>query len=217
MAVLVASVVLLYLLFLVLAVLVIVLYRQFGLVYVGSRRAHEMRGPGIGESAPTGLRVVKPENSELSLELNWSEVSPGGATLLLLGGETCPICHHLLQHLDEASPLILDHIRILFVDKSASDAGFDVPSSVAGRWQHWRSPESSVHDAFDVDVSPFAFVIDDRGVTRAKGIVSTIQSMLALLQEAQISERAVLTAAGPELNAPELNASSPLAAEKQQP
>src|SRR5215471_950265 len=122
MAVLVASVALLYALFLALAVLVIVLYRQFGLVYVGSRRAHEMRGPRIGESAPTGLRVVKPGNSGLSLELNWFEVPPGGATLLLLGGESCPMCHHLLQHLDEASPLIPERIRILFIDKSANDA-----------------------------------------------------------------------------------------------
>lgn len=212
MAVLVASVVLLYVLFLALAVLVIVLYRQFGLVYVGSRRTHEMRGPRIGAPAPTGLRVVKPENSGLSLELNWLEVPPGGATLLLLGGENCPMCHHLLEHLDEASTLIPERIRILFVDKSANDGGFDVPSSVTGRWQHWRSSDDSVHGAFDVDVSPFAFVIDDEGVVLAKGIVSTIQALLALLPEARTAEQAVLTAGAPELNGP-----GPLAAKKQQP
>ncbi|MDQ2814951.1 MAG: hypothetical protein M3Z75_24635 [Actinomycetota bacterium] len=62
MAVLIASVVLLHVLFCALAILVIILYRQFGLVYMGSRRSNELTGPAAGEQAPAGLRVANPES-----------------------------------------------------------------------------------------------------------------------------------------------------------
>ena len=108
MALLVAAVALLYVLHVTLAVLVIVLYRQFGLVYVGSRRSHEMVGPPVGARAPSGLKVFSTEDAEVSLALDWSTVQPGGVTLLLLGGDACPLCDHLLHHLDEDWPTGLD-------------------------------------------------------------------------------------------------------------
>jgi methylamine dehydrogenase accessory protein MauD len=186
MTVLIASVVLLYLLVCALAILVIVLYRQFGLIYVGSRRSLEMTGPPVGARAPEGLRVVSPDSDELSLALDWGVVHTDGVTLLLLGGEACPICEHLLSHLDDDVPPGFEDVRVLFVDKDPGSLPSTVPSSLTGRWQHWRSADGSVHSAFDVDVSPFAIVIDHEGIIRAKGIVSTRQAVKDLLREARL-------------------------------
>jgi hypothetical protein len=186
MAVLIAAVVLLYLLVCVLTVLVIVLYRQFGQVYVGSRRAFEMAGPEVGKPAPTGLRVAGVENDEEHLLLDWQATPAGAGTLLLLGGEFCQACGHLLQHLDESPPSALpDGMRILFVDKPPGLLPTThLPSPSSGRWQHWRSTDDSVHEAFDVEASPFAIIVDGTGIIRAKGITSSPAALPALLEQA---------------------------------
>lgn len=190
MAVLIASVVLLYVLFCALAILVIVLYRQFGLVYMGSRRSNELTGPAAGQSAPAGLRVVSPE-SGASLDLDWSALEPGAAgTLLLLGGESCPVCEHLLHHLNDDLVLDPQVVRVLFIDKNPRGLPGAIPVPRDGRWQHWRSRDGAVQDAFDVEVSPFAFVIDRDGIVRAKGIVSEPPDILGLLTRAGIQAAA---------------------------
>lgn len=184
MPVLIASVVLLYVLFCALAVLVIILYRQFGLVYMGSRRSNELTGPAVGERAPVGLRVISPD-SDASLSLDWSALEPGAAaTLLLLGGESCPVCEHLLHHLNDDLVLDPQAVRVLLVDKNPRGLPGSIPAPRGGRWQHWRSNDGAVHDAFDTEVSPFAFVIDRDGIVRAKGIVSEPPDILGLLTRA---------------------------------
>jgi hypothetical protein len=193
MALLVAAVVILYVLVLALAVLVIVLYRQFGLVYLGSRRSYELAGPAVGEAAPNGLRVVNPAISRGEQEiLDWREVPSNGGTLLLLGGEACPACAGLLQQLNEgfgaarAFPL-----RVLFIDLDPRGMPtIELPAPVNGCWQHRRSIDGSVHRAFDVQVSPFAFVVDGGGVIRGKGIVSSLPEVMALLEKAGLSPHA---------------------------
>ena len=57
-------------------------------------------------------------------------------------------------------------------------------ASPAGRSQHWRSPDGAVHDAFDVEVSPFAYVTDRDGIVRAKGIVSEPPDIIGPLARA---------------------------------
>jgi hypothetical protein len=203
MAALVASVILLYLLFCVLTALVILLYRQFGLVFLGSRRSYELPGPAVGELAPAGLQVASPGNPALTLALDWRDVPPGGATLLLLGGEVCPVCAHLLRHLNEGPPLAPEpaKVRVLFVDKeSRGMPTVELPVPVNERWQHWRSTDGSVHRAFDVEVSPFGIVIDGEGRIRSKGIVSSRPEISDLLAraglEAEISETAIMLSDG---------------------
>lgn len=190
MTILVASVVLLYVLFCSLALLVVILYRQFGLVYLGSRRAEEIRGPAVGATAPEGLRVHRPGDAGSTLALDWHDVRPGGGTLVLLGGEACLVCAHLLRHLDAAMDQVRDAVRVVFIDRGPARPGDgeDVPPSRSGRWQHWRSEDGSVHDAFDIDVSPFGIVVDDGGVVRAKGITSTPEAVLALLDQASLAD-----------------------------
>jgi hypothetical protein len=183
MAALIASVVFLYLLVCLLAILVIVLYRQFGLVYVGARRGHELTGRAVGAPAPEGLRVVSPFDGAAELALDWSAVPADSATFLLLGGEACPVCEQVLGHLDEGMPPDLKDIRVLFVDRDPGAWQSTVPAPANGCWQHWRSIDGSVHDAFDVEVSPVAFVIDHEGVIRGKGITSSPQAVSHLLHE----------------------------------
>ncbi|MGH3304512.1 MAG: hypothetical protein ACRDOK_23085 [Streptosporangiaceae bacterium] len=100
MAVLIASIVLLYLVVGLLTILVVVLYRQFGLVYVGSRRSYELTGPPVGRPAPSGLTVTRPDNASLTLAIDWHATAPGDVTILILGGDACPLCDRLLDELD---------------------------------------------------------------------------------------------------------------------
>jgi len=196
MVALIASVVFLYLLVCLLAILVIVLYRQFGLIYVGSRGGHELTGKAVGARAPEGLRAVSPFDSAADLDLDWGAVPTDSATFLLLGGEACPVCEQVLGHLDEGMPPDLNDVRILFVDKDPGTWPSAVTAPANGRWQHWRSIDGSVHDAFDVEVSPFAFVIDHEGIIRGKGIASSPQAVSHLLYESGFPRAAAPAHAG---------------------
>lgn len=214
MAVLVASVVLLYVLFLALAVLVIVLYRQFGLVYVGSRRSFEMAGPDVGDIAPTGLSVVGRDNPDLSLALEWQKVARGRGTLLLFGGESCPLCGHVLRGLDEYLPAEADGARVLYVEQgSGASPGVDLPRPGSGRWEHWRSPDGSVHRAFDAQVSPFAVAIDAAGVVRGKAIVSEPLAVRSLMEQAGLTSPGHFDG-GPDLSDGKASGGDVLAANK---
>ena len=69
---------------------------------------------------------------------------------------------------------------MIFVDEGTGDLPSSSPAPGAGRWQHWRSPDGSVQSAFDVQVNPFAILIDHEGIIRAKGIVSAPQAIVDL-------------------------------------
>ncbi|MDQ2814950.1 MAG: hypothetical protein M3Z75_24630 [Actinomycetota bacterium] len=94
------------------------------------------------------------------------------------------MCEHLLHHLNDDLVLDPQMVRVLFVDRNPRGLPGAIPAPQAGRWQHWRSADGAVHDAFDVEVSPFAYVIGRDGIVRAKGIVSEPQDITGLLARA---------------------------------
>src|SRR5574341_2258934 len=98
MQALVISVVLLWLLVLVLLVLVVLLYRQFGLLYLGSGQRVRMTGRPVGKHAVEGL-TVELEGTEVALD--WSRPGEGRGTLLVLGGPICPLCAELVPQLND--------------------------------------------------------------------------------------------------------------------
>jgi hypothetical protein len=186
LGILIAAVVVLYLVVGVLAVLVILLYRQFGLVYLGSRQSQELAGPSVGERAPSGMTVSDPHAPGSTSRLEWLSPDPDRVTVLVLGGPACRICYHLLKHVDalvaENSDLIA---RFVFVDRRPPTSLPDPVSNLGGiGWEYWRSEDGAVHDAFDVTVSPFVYVMDSRGLVRAKGIASTPDSIMNLVRSA---------------------------------
>ncbi|MDG2308427.1 MAG: methylamine dehydrogenase accessory protein MauD [Candidatus Binatia bacterium] len=172
---LVISNVLLWVVVLVLAAIVVALARQVGVLHervapVGALATAE--GPAVGDAAPQ-FDLVDVEGREWSL---------GGAreaaTLLFFVSPTCPVCKTLLPTVERvvgregavslmlASDGPIEEHRS-FVQKHALDRFPYILSTELGR-------------AFQVAKLPYAVLIDEAGVVRAKGIVNTREHVESL-------------------------------------
>jgi methylamine dehydrogenase accessory protein MauD len=188
MTALVVSVVVLWVLVLLLSIIVILLYRQFGLLYIGSGRRIRMTGLAVGKHAPNGLNLtVEGQDRELS----WATAEAGRGTVLIFGGPLCPLCETLVQELDEAVRALGHLVDFIFVDRhSAHDEDHEPRALPETRlWQYAVSENGAAHDAFDVVASPYAFLIDANGIVVAKDIVNSADGLAALVETASKNGR----------------------------
>ncbi len=169
--------ILLWIALLALAVLVMALTRQIGLLHerlapVGAL-AHQ-RGPEVGEAAPT---------FELE-DLAGEEVQIGGPTplsrtLLFFVSPSCPVCDSLLPTLlrvvHEESP----GLRLVL----ASDGEPEEHRAFRARKELVDHPyvlSRELGIGFAVSKLPTAVLIDEEGVVRAKGMVNTREHLESL-------------------------------------
>jgi methylamine dehydrogenase accessory protein MauD len=166
----------LWVLVVVLAVVVVALTRQIGLLHeriapVGALAAE--RGPKVGEAAP-----------ELSLAtLDGGGLQLGGAehprTLLFFLSPTCPVCKTLLPTLrrlaDEMS------VRVVYAsDGPPNEHGEFVRSHELPRDAYVLSEDLGLR--FEVAKLPYAVLIDADGIVRAKGLVNTREHLESLFE-----------------------------------
>jgi methylamine dehydrogenase accessory protein MauD len=163
---------LLWFLVIVLAVVVVALTRQIGLLHeriapVGALAGEQ--GPAVGEAAP---------RFELeSLAGGPVAIGEGERTLLFFGSPTCPVCATLLPTLrrvvaDESVRLVLAS------DGEPAEHRDYVRAQGLEDVEYVLSTELGL--AFAVAKLPTAFLIDADGVVRAKGIVNTREHLESL-------------------------------------
>ncbi len=177
--------VLLWALVIVLVLLVILLYRQYGLSIMGSRQRLAMIGLDVGSAAPplTGLlaNLDEPEPP-----LTWSEEEPAGrlGRFLLLAIATCPICQELRPVAGDIVGRWPD-VEFVWIDGPdlESDSAETRPRGPAG-WRVLQSPDEAAHAAMQVSVFPFAYAVDASGRVRGKGVVSDVEDIEATLARA---------------------------------
>jgi methylamine dehydrogenase accessory protein MauD len=179
MTLLVISTVLLWILVMFMVVLVILLYRQFGLLYLGSGARVRLQGVQVGGNAPEPLRAVDSRGEEFSLD--WTAPGPDRATLLLLTAPECPLAEALVPELNEFSESWATAVDVLLVDRALPDGAPLRRLPVEPTWRYAFSPGSVVHRAFDIDVSPYAYVIGSDGTVRARDIVNDTRALAALI------------------------------------
>jgi methylamine dehydrogenase accessory protein MauD len=181
--VLTASVIALWVLVLGLTVLVMLLYRQFGLLYVGSSGRVAMSGLEIGAKAPTGLTAAVDGANKA---LDWAAAGRGRSTLIIFGGPGCPLCARLTPTLAEFADGWRWAVDVWFIERGLDDievSGKTVDTS--DLWMYAVSVGGKVHDAFDIEVNPFAFVVSHEGMVTAKGLVRTSEELAHLVETAR--------------------------------
>jgi methylamine dehydrogenase accessory protein MauD len=179
-SVLALAVILAWMLLLALGVLVLLLYRQFGLVYLGSGQRVNLTGLGIGKHAPEHQRVTL---EGVEREIDWTSAGPGRGTLVLFGGPRCPICAQLVPELNDAVDLWGSLVDFIFLERplNAGESGKLSPPE-GRRWSYGFSPDASIYRAFDVEVSPYGFLVDHRGVVLNKRIVNSLDHLAMLVE-----------------------------------
>ena len=178
----VASYVILWFLVVVLGVLVVALARQVGTLHLrlGPRGALEMddEGPPLGE-APPAKDVRSIEGRMLRI---------GGATsahVLLFVSPGCHLCEAILPSIGVAARSKgMDATVLVDSDPLETAATFGKRRLNAN-----VAPAGELVTVYSVPGTPYVVVLDDMGITRAKGTVNNLEQLEGLLDTATQRQR----------------------------
>jgi len=169
----------------VLSLLVFALMRQIGVLNERVFPAGALmttNGPAIGEAIPVSTYT----------SLGNIAVTIGGAqtqnTLLLFVSPNCPICKTLLPYVQSVAKAEHPSTRIILASDAENKREQDQHREFVKKYQ--LSAERYLLSrplglAFHVEKLPFAVIIDEQGILRAKGMVNSREHLESLF-EAQI-------------------------------
>lgn len=167
------SYVALWILLLALALLVLLLYRHFGLMALGTVEGVQRDGLAIGDEAPALSGVTSDGKNA-----QWSPLH--GPKLLLFGAPGCGPCAKILPYFNALQRLHRDLDMTVVVAGPADNAGalvakYELTSSCIA------DDGSDAFGRFRVRVSPFGFVVGADGRVRSKGLCSDAVRLRDLL------------------------------------
>ena len=173
-----ASYIVLWLLVVVLCFVVVALARQIGTLHLrlGPRGALEMddEGPPLQE-APPPVDVVDIDQRAVSIG------GPGRAQLLLFVSPGCHLCEAVLPSLG-AVAAAGDMMPVVVADADAHE----VRSTYGNRRLHASVvPGHKLAQAYRVPGTPYAVILDDLGIVRAKGAINNLEQMEGLVDTAR--------------------------------
>jgi methylamine dehydrogenase accessory protein MauD len=172
-----------------LAAVVFALVRQIGVLHQRIAPAGALMiggGPKVGEAAP----VLDVE------DLSGRQVRIGGehpqrrSTMLVFLSPTCPICKTLLPVIRSSS--LAEHRWLDFV--LASDGELDAQRRFVEQNRLTTFPyvvSTPLGIAYQVGKLPYAVLVDEQGILRARGLINSREHLESLLQAAELGVASV--------------------------
>lgn len=185
MTILAIAVGLLWLLVLALSVLVVLLYRQFGLIYIGSRGRVALTGLAVGATAPARAQLVM---ANRHFEWDWNTRNPGRGTLVIFGQPACTLCETLTPQLNGFADKWARVADLLFVERGPLPDGPTHDPANRTQWMYAEDPHGELSQAFDIEATPYAFVVSSTREVLAKGIVNEMRDVEGVLSLAMTSQ-----------------------------
>jgi thiol-disulfide isomerase/thioredoxin len=171
-------------LLLTIGVLVLLLYRHFGMMSLGTLEGVQRDGLPIGSVAP-GISGVTAAGQDTS----W-QPRRGQPQLLLFAAPDCEPCATVLPHVDRLARAVNGDLGIAAVVPGPSD-------EVARFVERYRPPfpclaedGSGAFTRYRVRVTPFGFVVGADGRVLAKGLCGDQVRLRALLEAADLGDLA---------------------------
>jgi methylamine dehydrogenase accessory protein MauD len=175
------SYMILWLLVLAIAVLLLLVYRHFGLIAMSTGEGHERDGLSLGREAPM-ISGVDRENSRIQ----WDS-KRGLHTLLVFMAPGCEPC-------DVIAP------QLGVLGRTLADVPFRVVTVASGRGEEVKALEERTGDGvlcladdgsgampnYEVRVTPFGFLIGPDGRVKAKGNCSTTERLRTLVEASEL-------------------------------
>jgi AhpC/TSA family len=158
-----------------LALLVLLLYRHFGLAALGTLEGVQRDGLAVGEEAREITGVDAHGDPFV-----WA---PGAATFLMFAASECRPCADVLpsvNHLAGVAPTL--DLDVLTIVAGAGESATQLQEKYGLRCAVVAEDGSGVFDAYRVRVTPFAFVIGEDGQVRAKGLCNDPARLHDLLE-----------------------------------
>jgi len=150
--------------------LIVLLYRQLGILYLGSAEGVSRDGLPVGTAAPD-FHLPDLDGQVRSLSSLRGRNVP-----LLFGSPHCEPCRRLLPGLQEFAAHAGRDFQVLWLNQATPEETRHFQAEM-GAALAMLSYQDGVNDAYRVRVTPFLFMLDAAGVIRAKGLVNT-QSQL---------------------------------------
>jgi hypothetical protein len=158
-------------------VLVLVL-RELGVLYLGRREAFVRDGPDEGKPLPD-LQAVGHDGSVRTLmDL------PGEYRALVFGAQKCPICGPVMEKFARWSHRVDGLSSVLLIEGPSSMDGNALATKVQTS-PIWWLREGEMLKTFGVRVSPFAVMVDAQGKVVAKGLVNHHGDIKRFIQAAR--------------------------------
>ncbi len=161
------SYVVLWVLALGLAVLVFVLYRQLGMMYLGSAEGVSRDGLERGTIAPDFDITDQYGKRQRLLDYR------GRPVVLLFGSPHCTPCRILMPQLQDWARAHPEASVVWLNAASPEESRHFVADTQATIPVAPYPPEGNLMDSYKVRVTPFSFLLDEDGVIRAKGLCNT--------------------------------------------
>ncbi|HWY94639.1 MAG TPA: methylamine dehydrogenase accessory protein MauD [Steroidobacteraceae bacterium] len=174
------SVVVLWIVVLCLLAVVLALTRQLGVLHeriapVGALMLN--RGLAVGEPAPA-IDVVDLHGAKLRLGAPRTD---GKSTLLLFVSPTCPVCKSLLPIVKSSGRDERDWLDIILASDGNTDEHRDyIRANGLGGIPYVLSAPLGM--TFQVSRLPFAALLDEAGVLRARGLINSREHLESLFE-----------------------------------
>jgi len=161
------SYIVLWLIVLTLGILVLLLYRQLGIMYLGSAEGVSRDGLEKGTTAPDFNLTDQYGNAQRLSAYR------GRPVVLLFGSPHCSPCRTLMPQLHDWARSHPD-VGVVWLNAASEDESLKFVSDLGATLPVAPyTPESKLMDRYKVRVTPFMFLLDERGIVRAKGLANT--------------------------------------------
>ena len=174
------SVIVLWIVVLCLLAVVLALTRQLGVLHeriapVGALMLN--RGLAVGEPAPT-MDVVDLHGANLRLGAPRTD---GKSTLLLFVSPTCPVCKSLLPIVKSSGRDERDWLDVILASDGNTDEHRDyIRANGLGGIPYVLSAPLGL--TYQVSRLPFAVLLDEAGVLRARGLINSREHLESLFE-----------------------------------
>lgn len=158
------------------ALVIFILLRQLGVMYLGTARGVAHDGLPVGERAPH-FNLPTLERRSISLA-----DFRGLPLLLVFGSPDCTPCRRLIPDLNVFARERAAEVSVLFLSRGGVEESrrfvseHDVQVPVA------TFPDEGLADKYKARVTPFAFLIDGEGVIQAKGLANNREHLDMLVR-----------------------------------
>jgi hypothetical protein len=172
-----------WLVLVILAALVMLMYRQFGLMIMPGGKRVSYGGLDVGSRAPAVVIRIGAQREDA---YDWAQRSPSDdseATLALFAMPTCPMCAKLAAEYENLAQLARHFPSVKFMWIQSVDAGSAAEHEIQlpPGWVQAMSSNGTAHDAMEIPGSPFAYLLDATGNVLAKGLVNQVPDMATMI------------------------------------
>jgi thiol-disulfide isomerase/thioredoxin len=173
----------LWFLLVVVSILVLLLYRHFGFISMGSLEGVQRDGLAVGERAPT-ITGSAPDGTER----RWQ---PGELpSFVIFAAPECEPCATVLPHIGRLARVGDGSVRMLAVAEGRQESAQRLVEKFALPFECIAEGGYGAFSGYRVRVTPFAFVLNEDGRVVAKGLCNSTSRLRELLTAADLSDLA---------------------------